>query len=94
MVTIDLPAEFDETFISLIPQQRATVHELMEIGTIVSYALSGDRSRLWIIVNARTSQEVKQILRTFPIHQYIQGEIALLAFHEYIGSKMPELSMN
>ena len=40
MVTVELPEELDEQFMSLIPEQRRVVHDLMLKGTILGYALA------------------------------------------------------
>jgi hypothetical protein len=50
MITIQLPMELTKEFISLIPKQRATINELMDQGKILQYALSVDRSTLWVTV--------------------------------------------
>ncbi len=94
MVTVELPEELDEQFMSLIPQQRAIVHELMVKGTILGYALAADRSKLWVTVVASDSQEVRRIIRQFPIYSYIKGHISELAFHEHIALQLPEMSLN
>lgn len=94
MIKIDLPEVFDESFISLIPSQRAHIHDLMVKNVIISYALAADRSKLWVVLSARNTGEVRDILQSFPLYRYMKGEISHLAFHENIAFQMPEISLN
>ncbi len=94
MIKIDLPQELDDDFLSLIPSQRVHIHELMAKNVIISYALAADRSKLWVVVSARNTAEVRDILQTFPLYRYIKGEISHLAFHEHVAFQMPEISLN
>lgn len=94
MVTVDLPEEMDDNFMSLIPQQRAIVHDLMVKGTILGYALSLDRTKLWITIIARNAGEVRKVIKQFPIYPHIKGHISELAFHEHIAFQLPEMSLN
>lgn len=94
MVTVELPEELDEQFMSLIPEQRSVVHDLMLKGTILGYALADDHSKLWITIVAQNSNEVRRTMRQFPIYPYIKAHISELAFHEHIAFQLPEMSLN
>jgi hypothetical protein len=94
MVTVALPEEIDQHFLSLIPQQRAIVHELMMKGTIMGYALAADRTTLWITMLARSVSEVRKMIKQFPIYPHIQATVSELAFHEHIAFQLPEMSLN
>lgn len=94
MVTVNLPNELDEHFLSLIPQQRAIVHELMMKGTIIGYALSADRAVLWITILGRSMGDVRKVIKQFPIYPHIEANIFELAIHEHIAFQLPEMSLN
>lgn len=94
MVDIDLPKEVSEEFISLIPTQREQVNKLMAEGKINSYTLSMDRSRLWIILTAKTDSDVFKLLATFPLRRYMDAKIYELAFHNTITAQFPQISLN
>lgn len=82
MVTIGL-GEFTEEFLSLIPLQRQQVSILMQSGRLVSYAVSMDRSTLWMTLNAETEQEVESLITAMPLHKHMDIEdIQDLLFHE------------
>lgn len=82
MVTINL-GDFTEEFMSLIPLQRQQVSILMQSGRLASYAVSMDRSTLWMTMNAENEQEVESLITAMPLHKYMHIEdIQDLLFHE------------
>jgi muconolactone delta-isomerase len=83
MVNIGLPGDFTEEFVSLIPLQRMQVNILMQSGRLVSYAVSGDRKNLWMVVNAEDNNEVESLVTAMPLHKYMHiEELRELMFHE------------
>ena len=60
MIDISLPTEPDEEFFALVPHQRAHIDKLLEQGVVMGYSLSVDRSRLWIVLNARDEQDAER----------------------------------
>jgi muconolactone delta-isomerase len=93
MVDINLPDHFEENFIQLIPQQRAYVYRMMQKGTIRNYSLSADRQKLWVIINASSLNEVRQIIYSFPIFNFIRFRIHNLLIHDS-GNLVPQLWLN
>lgn len=82
MVTIGL-GDFTEEFISLIPLQRQQVSILMQSGRLASYAVSMDRTTLWMTMNAETKEEIKGLIIAMPLYQHMHIEnIQELLFHE------------
>ncbi len=94
LAEIDLPAELSEEFLALIPRQRAQVEKLFTEGTLLSYSLSADRTRLWAIFTASSELEVSEILATFPLHPYIHSHIHELFFTQHAGTTFPAVSLN
>ncbi|MEL6672202.1 MAG: muconolactone Delta-isomerase family protein [Bacteroidota bacterium] len=94
MVEFQLPKVIDETFLGLIPEQRARVNELVHEGTIRSYTLTLDRAKLWVVFVAGSEGEVKKLIRTFPISPYVEAEIHELMFHDMASHELPRLSLN
>ena len=93
-VHIKLPEIFTKRFVSLIPPQRQLVNELLEKRTILNYALSMDRSNLWVTIQAKNQLAVMDILATFPIINDVKVEIFELAFFDSAHIGMPEIIMN
>jgi muconolactone delta-isomerase len=93
MVDIELPKILNDDFIELIPKQRAYIDRMMKKGIILSYSVSFDRSRLWVIVAADSIQDVKNILGSFPIFNYIKFSIFNLLFHE-ANTLVPQFWLN
>jgi len=94
MVDIDLPDTITEEFMTLIPQQREQVNKLMLEGKINSYTLSMDRTKLWIILSAKSDGDVFRLLATFPMRRFMDAKIVELAFHNTITTAFPQISLN
>lgn len=94
MVDIDLPEELTPEFMNLIPYQRAYITKMMKKGNIANYSLSFDRQKLWVVVKAESSFEVKQIISDFPIFNYIRFDIHNLLFHDTNSITTPQMWLN
>jgi muconolactone delta-isomerase len=93
MVDIELPDKIGYDFIQLIPEQRAYIDKLLEKGVIKNYSLSADRSRLWAVIEGNSLDEVKNVVRSFPLFSYIKYKIHNLLFHES-NINIPQLWLN
>jgi hypothetical protein len=93
MVEFDLP-EITMEFAALIPEQRAAVGLLMSAGTITSYTLSADRSKLWVTLVAPSQEQATTILRKFPILPYTRWRITEAMFSEVTQVSIPRMSLN
>lgn len=93
MIEFELPDEFNEDFMALIPEQREVVNRMMSEGTLKSYSLAMDRSVLWVVVEAGSEFEVMEIIERMPLSDYMQPYISELMFHN--GSEvMAPFSLN
>lgn len=91
---IDLVDPFKPKFSKLIAQQRKRVDELMNAGVIVSYGLAMDRSKVWIVFEAKNLEEVYDTLRSMPLYEFMMPDVFELAFYDTIHSGFPQLSWN
>lgn len=94
MVEIVLPEHFTQEFVQLIPEQRACINRLFDEGSISCYSLSLDRSLLWAVMVAPSTQEVESILDTFPIISYCSFDVHELMFHDMASQELPRISLN
>jgi muconolactone delta-isomerase len=94
MVDISLPTDPDGEFYALIPHQRAHINELLAQGVVMEYSLSFDRSKLWIVLNARNEQDAIEILSAFPLFRYFEMTIYPLMFHNASVMALNRMSMN
>ena len=94
MITLQLPNELTEEFISLIPMQRKIINELLDVGKVIQYSLSIDRSPAWVTIAAASEQKALDILSTFPLIHFMKPEIFELAFHNSVSNDLPKLIMN
>ena len=94
MAELQLPSMFTGEFLALIPAQRAVVDKLMTAGVILSYSLTVERSRLWIVFASSSEEETKQVLDSLPLTQFMQSDMHELTFHNAGIFPLPQVSMN
>ena len=94
MICIELPEKPDDEFFRIIPHQRAYINRMMRKGIISLYSLSYDRTRLWVIVHANSLMEVKHIMGSFPMFNYMKFKINSLLFHETSDAVAPQFWLN
>lgn len=94
LVDFELPELFNDEFLALIPEQRKHVDQLMRNGTLLSYALSNDRSKVWAMLNADSEVEVNEILEEMPLISFMTPTIYELAFLNIADGGLPAISMN
>jgi muconolactone delta-isomerase len=95
MVTMRCPEILTEEFVGLIPEQRAKVVEFMARGILTSYSLAHDRSILWGTFVANSEADVRDILRRFPLTNYMESiDVRPLMFHNVMNFAMPQFSLN
>ena len=95
LVEIDLPDNYTEEFEQRIPHQRYMVNKLMEKGTILSYSLSADRGKLWVITLAASKTQVRNMISSMPLYDYfVEYMIHELMFSETTQPFMPQPSLN
>lgn len=94
MVECDLPSPLTVDFFSLIPSQHYAVEKLMTAGIIISYTLSADQSKLWIIMTADSESDLIRFLDTLPLTKFMTLRTYPLAFHNIGAFRMPQTILN
>ena len=94
MAEVYLPHVIPQDLINLIPAQRAQINKLFEDGSLRSYSLSWDRSRLWVVLVAESEHGAYEILDQMPIMPYCNAEVYQLMFHDMATHELPRLSLN
>jgi hypothetical protein len=94
MVETRVPPEPNTEFFSLIPMQQRKIAELMAQKKILSYTLSIDRLKLWIIMNAESESDARQTLAEQPMDKYFDYHFHELMFHEMANTVFPAVSLN
>ena len=93
LCTFRLPELLEESFWEQIPLHRKYINSLMEAEKIVTYSVNHNRTKGWVVVNARTEAEAKRMIERFPIREFISFEIdELFIFDSMIGA--PRLVLN
>ena len=94
MAEIDLPLPFSKGFISLIPEQRAVINNLMNQRIVTSYAVCIEEGKLWTTIIGESEESVNDILMKFPIIGLVEYKIYKLAFHNNAGTLSAQFSLN
>lgn len=89
MVEMTLPDYWPRALAEAIPEQRRIVNELLAEGTIQSYSVSADRTRVWIVfVVDDDPAAVDALLADFPIVRFATYEWHPLLFTNDSSSVM------
>lgn len=60
---------------------------------IITYAVNGNRSKGWVVINAASEMEAAELIDRFPIRRFFHYEMdELFIFDSMIGA--PKLVMN
>jgi len=94
MVEVRLPFDPSQEFFSLIPSQRAMVIDLLMKRKFLSYTLSADRSKVWIVMVAETEPDARELLEKQPMDKYFTYTFTELMFHDMAGAMFPAVSLN
>ncbi|MDI9341616.1 MAG: hypothetical protein QM534_13680 [Sediminibacterium sp.] len=94
LVHIRLPEVFTTTLWSLVPKQRERINKLLEERVVLNYSLDMERKNVWAFIEARSENELMDILATFPIIKYVRIDIHELAFYDSAPVGLPDLIMN
>jgi len=94
MAIIQFNSSINEDVISLIDQQHAYVHDLMEKGALIGYSLSANRKTLWMNLLAASPEAVEKMLQLMPLYAFMRYEIVELMFHSSPSFIQMPFSMN
>ena len=61
-----------------MPAEQAHVRALMERGTIKTLHIAADRSRLWLVVQGESQEQIRQTMSSLPLYPYMQLELTPL----------------
>ncbi|MFT5833107.1 MAG: hypothetical protein ACI97N_000733 [Cognaticolwellia sp.] len=93
MVEIKFNKQDFPEIMPLVPEQQEKITELMQKNKVGSYVLSLERSKLWMVVNEDTEEEVIEVLQMLPLFDFFQFDIFKLTFNNQVVA-MPAISLN
>jgi hypothetical protein len=94
MVQIYLPDYLGDDFFNTIPKHKEFVNLLIEKGQIVNYSINLERTKGWIEMNAKSVDEVKNLISRFPIKKYIRYDINEIMIFDGEAYRLPKLVLN
>jgi muconolactone delta-isomerase len=65
--------------IARIPQEQARIKALREQGIEEALYISTDRSRIWIVMQGESQDQVQKNLESLPLYSYMELEVVPLA---------------
>jgi len=93
MVEFAVPAPFPQDLYYIIPEQRSIVNDLFTAGKMVSYTLSMDLTKLWVIFLASSESELITLVDKLPLTSYMDFDYSELRFHQSL-KLLPTMSLN
>lgn len=94
MVTLSFPGFKTEDFIALIPRQRAMIVKLLSNGKLANFSLNEDRTQAWMVVNAKTTGDVDNLMERFPMYDHLEYKIEKLIMHDSAFMGLPKVVLN
>lgn len=95
MVDFTLPHHLSDTFIGLIPPQRALVNRLLCEGKILNYALALEDSKLWVVCSVDSEAELMEMISQLPLTPYMMKvQISELVIYNTANAFAPVFSEN
>jgi muconolactone delta-isomerase len=93
-VSITFPSYLDQDFMSKIPVHRSYISKLIQNEVIDSYAISVERSKGWVVINAESEAKVHEYLSKSPLYRYFNIEIDQLMVYDSRIYRFPKLVLN
>jgi hypothetical protein len=81
-------------FMTHLPAHRAYINSLILKGVIDQYAISAERGKGWITMNARNKKDIIKYLEKSPLYQYFKLEIDDLMVFDGKAMRFPRLVLN
>jgi muconolactone delta-isomerase len=78
LVTVSFVQGQEEAIAARMAAEQAHVRELMEQGVIETINIATDRSRVWLVMQGESLDQVRQALTAFPLYPYMQLEVTPL----------------
>ncbi len=94
MVNFVLLEDPPEEFFDLVPYQEVVVEQYLTTGKLVNYAQSMEFGQCWAVFKANSEMEVLEMLIDFPLTEFMEVEINLLAAYQTLEHPVPDFSLN
>lgn len=94
MVDFTIPSSLTDEFIERVPRQRKLIEKYMKNKKILSYALSLESQRMWIMFQVHSEFELMQLIAALPLTPLMEFEIAPLAVVNVANNTHNEICLN
>lgn len=83
-----------ELFVSLIPEQREVVNELMHQGRIHNYVMDTEQTKIWATVEAVSEAHALKIVELLPMTEYMRLSMYPVKQTRLLERGTPKFSVN
>lgn len=93
-ITFKFPLQPGPGFHKLQDEQRDCVNDLAHKGIVLSYTVSADYRKSWMVIQAESEINVHEIIGNFPLIRFMRPEIHEILFHQQSAHAMLQPSLN
>jgi muconolactone delta-isomerase len=79
MVSVKFRSQDRAEISARTPQEQAHIKTLREQGIVKVLYISSDLSRVWLVMQGESQDEVQKVLESLPLHPYMETEIIPLS---------------
>ncbi len=94
MVEFTMPSRLSDEFISAVPMQRQLINKYMNDRKILSYALSVETYRMWVIFQVDSENELMNLVSELPLSALMDVQISPLTVLNIPKDDFSEICMN
>lgn len=94
IIKANLPKQFTEELLMLIPEQREYVNQLFSEGKLSLYSLNESRTKLWIVLLASDEAALADMIEGFPMKDFMEINYEPLLFHNTSANMLLSYGLN
>jgi muconolactone delta-isomerase len=94
MVEFTMPSRLSDEFISAVPKQRELINGYLKERKILSYALSVEMYRMWVIFQVDSEAELMSLIAELPLSSLMDVQISPLTVLNIPKDDLSEICLN
>ena len=94
MVEFTMPSRLSDEFISAVPKQRRLIDQYLKNGKILSYALSVETYRMWVVFQVDSESELMSLISYLPLSSLLDVQISPLTLLNIPKDDLSDICLN
>ena len=94
MVEMLLVQDMDETLYPILMEQREMIEGLINQNVITNFVFSLESGKGWMTMLSKDVSEVDELMSSFPMIEYLDYDVHLVAVHMLSKYPIPSMSLN